>query len=58
MAKIGFLFASSITNAVLKGELPATVSASFTDAFERTVNDDESITDEGASMRTRSKSAH
>jgi hypothetical protein len=53
-----FLFASSITNTVLKGELFITAKLSVIGAFEPIVKDEDAIIDAGASTRTRSKRGH
>jgi hypothetical protein len=52
------LFASSITNTVLKGELFTTAKPALIDAFEPIVKDEDATNDDGASTRTRSKSGH
>jgi hypothetical protein len=52
------LFASSITNTVLKGELFITAKPSLIDAFEQIVKDEDAIIDAGASTRMRLKRGH
>jgi hypothetical protein len=53
-----FLFASSITNTVLKGELFITARLSLIEAFDPIVKVEDAIIDAVASSRTRSKRGH
>jgi hypothetical protein len=58
IAKMDFLFASSMTNTVPKGELFTTAKPALMDSFDPIVKDEEAINDAGASTRTRSKRGH